>query len=59
MKYVGVFLKVVLNWILKKKWKYGLYSAGSKQQPVAASCEHGDDPLSCISGGELFDHLRY
>jgi hypothetical protein len=38
--------------------KYGLDSSGSEQGLVTASCEHGNEPLGSIRGGEFTDQLR-
>jgi hypothetical protein len=34
-----------------------LNSAGSGQNPVVGSCEHGNEPSSSIKGGEFLDEL--
>jgi len=34
---------------------YGLDASGSGQGPVADSCEHGNEPLGSIKGGEFLD----
>jgi hypothetical protein len=33
--------------------RYGLDSSSSGQRPVAGSCEHGNEPLGSITGGEF------
>jgi hypothetical protein len=33
----------------------GLDSSGSRQEPVAGSCEHGTEPSGSIKGGEFLD----
>jgi hypothetical protein len=34
---------------------YGLDSSSSGQGPVAASCEHGNEPSGSIKDGEFLD----
>jgi hypothetical protein len=33
----------------------GLNSSGSGQEPVAGSCEHGNETSGTITGGEFFE----
>jgi hypothetical protein len=35
----------------------GLDSSGSGYGPMAASCEHGNEPLGSIKSGEFLDWL--
>jgi hypothetical protein len=37
----------------------GLSSSGSGYGPVAGSCEHGNEPLVSIKGGEFLDQLSF
>jgi len=35
----------------------GLDASGSGQEPEAGSCEHGNEPLGSMKGGEFLDGL--
>jgi hypothetical protein len=36
-------------------WQCGLGSSGSRESPVASTCEHNNESLSSIKGNEFFD----
>jgi hypothetical protein len=38
--------------------RYEPVAHGSGKGPVAGSCEHDNDPLGSIKGGEFFDEMR-
>jgi hypothetical protein len=35
----------------------GLDASGSRQKPVAGSCEHGNESSGSVKGGEFLDYL--
>jgi len=48
--------RIVLEWILRiygGKLRTGSYGLG--QEPVAGSCEHGNEPSGSIKPGEFLD----
>jgi hypothetical protein len=47
---------IILKWILKK---YGVRAGFCwlRSDPVADSCEHGNEPSGSINGGEFIDQL--
>jgi hypothetical protein len=49
---------IILKWILKK-WDGGCgpESSGSRQTPVAGSCEHGHELSDSIKDGELINWM--
>jgi hypothetical protein len=52
---LGVDLRILLRWILKKKGvKFGLDSSDSRQGSVAGSFENSNDPSGYIKKGRKF-----
>jgi len=52
----GVHVRIILKWIIiSRVCGCGLDSCGSVQGPVVGSCEHGNEPLGSIEGGEFLD----
>jgi hypothetical protein len=50
--------KVILKWIINKlNVRVGLNSTSSGEEPVAYPCEHINEPLGPIKGGEFLDWL--
>jgi len=54
---LGVDVKKMLKWVLKKYWECGLDSSGSEQSPVAGSCEDVSEPLGFINGEKFLQQL--
>jgi hypothetical protein len=55
-----VYGRIMLK-LIGKKWNVslcGLYSSRWDYEPVAASCEHGNEVLGSTVGGEFRDQLR-
>jgi hypothetical protein len=56
LEVLGVDGRIILEWILEKwEWRCGLASYRSGQGPQTCSCKHGNEPSSCIKGGEFLD----
>jgi hypothetical protein len=44
----------LVGWLLRLE-RCGLNSSDSGQRPLVGSCEHGNEPLVSIKGGEFLD----
>jgi len=47
--------KIILKLIINRELRCGFHSSGLGQDPVACSCERGNEPSASIKGGEFLD----
>jgi hypothetical protein len=56
---LGVDGKIILECIIGKQggkvWSGFIWLMTGTSEPVAVSCEHGNEPLGSIKGGEFLD----
>jgi hypothetical protein len=52
---LGVDGKIILEWILGKRWEDVNWMHVSEQEPGVGCCEHGNEPSGSIKGGEFRD----
>jgi hypothetical protein len=52
LRNLGVDMRMILKWILNNRLEaFGLHSSVTGWEPVAVSCEHGNEPSNSIKCG--------